>query len=51
MPPLATTAGLPWDVAVADPVAALAEARHDLGDTFTVDSGETATCSRSLRSV
>jgi len=40
MPPLATGIGLPWDVAVADPVAALAAARAGLGDTFVVDSGE-----------
>ena len=40
LPPLALSVGLPWDVAVADPVAALAEARRRLGDTFVVDSGE-----------
>jgi len=40
MPPLATGIGLPWDVAVADPVAALAAARAEIGDTFVVDSGE-----------
>ncbi len=40
MPPLAATVGLPWDVAVDDPIAALAQARHDLGDTFVVDSGD-----------
>jgi len=40
MPPVATTVGLPWDVAVEDPVAALAGARRRLGDTFVVDSGE-----------
>ncbi len=39
MPPLAEGLGLPWDVAVADPVAALAAARARLGDTFAVDSG------------
>ncbi len=32
--------GLPWDVAVDDPVGALAEARRQLGDTFVVDSGD-----------
>jgi cytochrome P450 len=40
MPPLADSVGLPWDVAVDDPIAALAQARRDLGDTFVVDSGE-----------
>lgn len=40
MPPVAATVGLPWDVAVDDPVAALAQARHGLGDTFVVDSGD-----------
>ena len=40
MPPLAEGVGLPWDVAVADPVAALAAARERYGDTFAVDSGE-----------
>ncbi len=39
MPPVASGVGLPWDVAVADPVTALAEARAALGDTFVVDSG------------
>ena len=39
MPPLAEGVGLPWDVAVADPVAALAAARARHGDTFAVDSG------------
>jgi cytochrome P450 len=39
LPPLATHIGLPWDVAVADPVEALAGARASLGDTFVVDSG------------
>jgi cytochrome P450 len=38
-PPTDPTLGLPWDVEVADPVAALAEARARLGDTFVVDSG------------
>ena len=40
MPPLAEGLGLPWDVAVADPVAALADARARFGDTFAVDSDE-----------
>ena len=40
MPPLAEGVGLPWDVVVADPVAALAAVRARLGDTFVVDSGE-----------
>ena len=40
MPPLASGIGLPWDVAVDDPIAALAAARAELGDTFVVDSGE-----------
>ena len=40
MPPVAEGVGLPWDVAVDDPVAALALARHELGDTFVVDSGD-----------
>ena len=40
MPPMATRVGLPWDVALDDPIAALAEARRSLGDTFVVDSGE-----------
>jgi hypothetical protein len=40
MPPLAATVGLPWDVAVGDPIAALARARRDLGDTFVLDSGD-----------
>ena len=39
MPPLASGIGLPWDVAVADPIADLAAARAELGDTFVVDSG------------
>ncbi len=39
MPPLAEDVGLPWDVVVADPIAALAGARARLGDTFAVDSG------------
>ena len=40
LPPIAATVGMPWDVEVEDPVAALAEARRRLGDTFVVDSGE-----------
>ncbi len=40
MPPLADGVGLPWDVVVDDPVAALAAVRARLGDTFVVDSGE-----------
>ncbi len=40
MPPIATHAGLPWDVAIDDPIATLAEARRSIGDTFIVDSGE-----------
>jgi hypothetical protein len=40
MPPIASGVGLPWDVPVEDPIAALAEARRSLGDTFVVDSGE-----------
>ena len=40
MPPLAATVSMPWDAQVDDPVAALAEARAALGDTFVVDSGE-----------
>ena len=40
LPPVATTVGMPWDVEVEDPVAALAEARRRLGDTLVVDSGE-----------
>ena len=40
MPPLANGIGLPWDVAVDDPIAVLAAARAELGDTFVVDSGE-----------
>ncbi len=38
-PPVAAGVGMPWDVGVEDPVAALAEARLLLGDTFVVDSG------------
>jgi cytochrome P450 len=39
MPPVADGVALPWDVEVADPVLALAEARRRWGDTFVVDSG------------
>jgi cytochrome P450 len=31
---------MPWDVASPDPVAALERARHELGDTFVVESGD-----------
>jgi cytochrome P450 len=40
MPVIATAVRLPWDAVVEDPVAALAEARTRLGDTFVVDSGD-----------
>ena len=40
MPPVAAMVGLPWDVAVEDPISALAEARRCHGDTFVVDSGD-----------
>jgi cytochrome P450 len=40
MPPVATGVGMPWDTATPDPVAALAEARRALGDTFVVESGD-----------
>ena len=40
MPVIATGVRLPWDDVVEDPVAALAEARRALGDTFVVDSGD-----------
>jgi cytochrome P450 len=39
MPVIAEGVRLPWDATVEDPVAALAEARLRLGDTFVVDSG------------
>src|SRR5580692_5986229 len=39
LPVIATGVRLPWDDVVEDPVAALAEARSRLGDTFVVDSG------------
>jgi cytochrome P450 len=39
MPPVATGAGLPWDIPVDDAVAVLARARAEVGDTFVVDSG------------
>ena len=39
MPAVAEGVGLPWDVPVDDPVAALAAARAAHGDTFVVDSG------------
>ncbi|MDT5008736.1 MAG: hypothetical protein QOH57_353, partial [Mycobacterium sp.] len=37
--PLAVGTGLPWDVAVGDAVAAIADARARHGDTFVVNSG------------
>jgi cytochrome P450 len=40
MPPIAAGAGMPWDVPIQDPVAALADARRELGDTFVVESGD-----------
>jgi cytochrome P450 len=40
MPVIAEGVRLPWDDVVEDPVAALAEARSRLGDTFVVDSGD-----------
>jgi cytochrome P450 len=40
MPPIATGSGLPWNVPVQDPIAALAEARQTLGDNFVVVSGD-----------
>lgn len=39
-PPVAEGVGLPWDVSVDDAVAAIAEARAQYGDTFTVRSGD-----------
>jgi cytochrome P450 len=39
LPVIATGVRLPWDDVVEDPVAALADARSRLGDTFVVDSG------------
>jgi cytochrome P450 len=39
-PPHAEGVGLPWDVAVGDAVEVLAAARRELGDTFTVVSGD-----------
>ncbi|MFZ1162793.1 cytochrome P450 [Mycobacterium sp.] len=38
-PPYAEGTGLPWDVSVTDAVAAIAAARAEYGDTFTVRSG------------
>jgi cytochrome P450 len=38
-PPVADGTGLPWDVAVDDAVAVIAEARARHGDTFAVQSG------------
>jgi cytochrome P450 len=40
LPPVAEGFALPWDAPMADPVASLAEARRQLGDTFVVDSGD-----------
>jgi cytochrome P450 len=40
MPPVAAGTGMPWDVPIQDPVAALADARRALGDTFVVESGD-----------
>jgi cytochrome P450 len=40
MPPVATGAGMPWDTAIPDPVAVLADARRAHGDTFVVESGD-----------
>jgi cytochrome P450 len=40
LPVIATGVRLPWDDAVEDPVATLADARSRLGDTFVVDSGD-----------
>ncbi len=40
MPPVAVGVAMPWDVPVDNPVAALAEARGALGDTFVVHSGD-----------
>src|SRR5277367_2136668 len=40
MPAIATGVRLPWDDVVEDPVAALADARSRLGDTFVVESGD-----------
>jgi hypothetical protein len=39
-PPIAHGVGLPWDVESLDPIATLAAAREQLGDTFVVDSGD-----------
>ncbi len=38
-PPVAEGTGLPWDVTVADAVAAIADARARHGDTFMIESG------------
>lgn len=40
MPSVADECALPWDAPLTDPIRALADARHVLGDTFVVDSGE-----------
>ncbi len=39
-PPPLGRAAMPWDVSVADPVAAIGADREALGDTFAIDSGE-----------
>lgn len=39
-PPVADGVGLPWDVSVDDAVAAIATARAQYGDTFSVRSGD-----------
>lgn len=40
MPPVAEGCALPWDVPITDPVAAIAEARQKLGNTFVIDGGD-----------
>jgi cytochrome P450 len=39
MPPIASDLALPWDALIPDPVAAIAAAREEYGETFVVDSG------------
>ena len=39
MPPIAVGLEMPWDALVADPVAAIGDARAMYGETFVVDSG------------
>src|SRR4051794_8607389 len=41
MPPIAATR-LPWDEEIADPVAAIAEARAELGDTFVIEGARSS---------